>query len=98
MILNLILSVVPDPTRCVSEAIPVLKPGGRIIVFDKFLPDGSRPGLMRRLSNVLSTLLGTDINRRLADIIGGLPCELVHDEPSLLGGMYRNVLLRDHRK
>ncbi|MGB8331983.1 MAG: methyltransferase domain-containing protein, partial [Polyangiales bacterium] len=94
VILNLILSVVPDPARCISEAIRVLRPGGRIVVFDKFLADGSRPNLGRRLSNAFSTLLGTDINRRLGDIISGLPCEVVHDEPSVVGGMYRVVLLR----
>jgi ubiquinone/menaquinone biosynthesis C-methylase UbiE len=94
VILNLVLSVVPDPVRCMSEAIRVLRPGGRIVVFDKFLADGSTPAWGRRLANVFSTCLGTDINRRLGDIISGLPCEIVHDEPSILGGMYRVVLLR----
>jgi ubiquinone/menaquinone biosynthesis C-methylase UbiE len=98
VILNLILSVVPDPTLCMSEAIRVLRPDGRIVVFDKFLPDGSRPSLGRRLSNVFSTLIGTDINRRLGDIIEGLPCDIVRDEPSILGGMYRVVLLRGSKQ
>ncbi len=98
VILNLILSVVPDPALCMSEAIRVLRPDGRIVVFDKFLPDGSRPSLGRRLSNAFSTLLGTDINRRFGDIIEGLPCDLVHDEPSILGGMYRVVLLRGSKQ
>lgn len=97
VILNLIVSVVPDPARCMSEAIRVLRPGGRIVMFDKFLAEGSRPNWGRRLANVFATLLGTDINRRLGDIIRGLPCEIMHDEPSVLRGMYRIVLLRDCR-
>lgn len=94
VVLNLVLSVVPDAARCMSEAIRVLRPGGRIVVFDKFLADDAKPAWGRRLANVLSTLLGTDINRRLGDILSGLPCTIVHDEPSILGGMYRVVLLQ----
>jgi ubiquinone/menaquinone biosynthesis C-methylase UbiE len=93
-VLNLILSVVPDPARCLSEALRVVRPGGRVVVFDKFLPDGERPALGRRLLNVFSTLFGTDINRRLADMLAGQACSVVSNEPSLLHGMYRVVLLR----
>lgn len=93
VVLNLILSVVPDPVRCMSEAIRILRPGGRIVVFDKFLPDDSQPTLGRRISNVFSTLLGTDINRRLGDMVAQPHCEILHDEPSVLRGMYRVLLL-----
>jgi phosphatidylethanolamine/phosphatidyl-N-methylethanolamine N-methyltransferase len=92
-VLNLILSVVPDPARCISEALRVVRPGGRIVVFDKFLREDERPSLGRRLLNVITTLFGTDINRRLGDMLAGQPCSVVSDEPSLLGGMYRVVLL-----
>jgi ubiquinone/menaquinone biosynthesis C-methylase UbiE len=93
-VLNLILSVVPDPSACLREVLRVLRPGARAVVFDKFLPDGSSPSLRRRLANVGSTLFGTNINRRLGDIVGGQRCSVVSDEPSLLDGMYRVVLLR----
>jgi ubiquinone/menaquinone biosynthesis C-methylase UbiE len=93
-ILNLILSVVPDPSLCLSEALRVVRQGGRVVVFDKFLPDGKRPSLGRRLMNIFSTLFGTDINRRLGDMLAGQACSVVSDEPSLLRGMYRVVLLR----
>jgi len=93
-VLNLILSVVPDPALCLGEALRVLRSNGRIVVFDKFLPDNSTPSLARRLANIFSTLFGTNINRRLGDIVSGLPCNVERDEPSILGGTYRVVLLR----
>lgn len=94
VVLNLVLSVVPDPRRCMAEALRVARPGGRIVVFDKFLRDKARPTLPRRLANAVIKPLGTDINRSLRDITSGLECDVVRDEPSILGGMYRVILLR----
>ncbi len=93
-ILNLILSVVPSGEACWRETLRALRPEGRVVVFDKFLPDHTTPALGRRLVNQAATRLGTDINRRLGDILAGSSCAVVHDEPSLLRGTYRVVLIR----
>ena len=94
VILNLILSVIPDGNACLLSALRALKPGGRAVIFDKFLPEGKSPNLLRKFFNIFSTLLGTDINRRLSDLMKNCPCEITHDEPSIGGGMYRVVLLK----
>ena len=39
VILTLILSVVPDGGACWRATLRALRPGGRAIIFDKFLPD-----------------------------------------------------------
>jgi phosphatidylethanolamine/phosphatidyl-N-methylethanolamine N-methyltransferase len=96
VILHLILAVIPDPAACLREAARVLKPGGRIAVFDKFLPDGARPRLPRRIANTVTRTLFTDINRRLGDILerSGAPLRIEHDEPAMFGGTFRILLLR----
>ena len=90
-LLNLILSVIPDGTACLRETLRVLKAGGRIIVFDKFQPEGQKTGLGRKLVNFFSTILGTDITRQIGGISQGLPCKIISDEPSLAGGVYRVI-------
>jgi ubiquinone/menaquinone biosynthesis C-methylase UbiE len=96
-ILNLILSVIPDGKSCLRATLQALKPGGRIVIFDKFLPEGKKVSLFRKFINLFSTLLGTDINRRLSDIMKDCPCEILHEESSIAGGMYRVILLRKTR-
>ncbi len=97
VILNLILSVVPDGGVAFREAWRVLRPGGRAVIFDKFASaDGPISAVRRGLGKIIS-LFGTDPNRRLSDIMGRPPDLTVErDEPSLLRGQYRIVLLHKH--
>lgn len=67
VILNSILSVVPNGNACLQSSMRALKPGGGAVIFDKFLPEGKKPSLLRAFLNIFSTLLGTDINRNLSD-------------------------------
>jgi phosphatidylethanolamine/phosphatidyl-N-methylethanolamine N-methyltransferase len=92
-ILNLILSVVPDGHACLQSTLRALKPGARLVVFDKFQPDGQSLTPLRRVMNFFSTLLGTDITRRFGTLAQDLPCRVVRDEASILGGVYRVILL-----
>ena len=94
VILNLILSVIPDGNACLRSTLRALKPDGRVVIFDKFLPDGGTISIGRKVMNFFSTLFGTDINRRLSDLIKDCPCVVTHDEPSIGGGLYRVILLK----
>ena len=92
---SLILSVVPDGAAAFREAWRVLRPGGRAVIFDKFLPEAGRLSLLRRAIGAVLRVLGTDPNRRLSQLIAGAPGLVVErNEPSLLRGQYRIVLLR----
>jgi phosphatidylethanolamine/phosphatidyl-N-methylethanolamine N-methyltransferase len=64
------------------------------VVFDKFAPEGGKSSPLRRVINWFSTLLGTDITRRFGDLSAGAPCTVTRDEPSLLRGTYRVILLQ----
>ncbi|MBL8056637.1 MAG: methyltransferase domain-containing protein [Anaerolineales bacterium] len=93
-ILNLILSVVPDGQAGLRTAVRAVRPGGRLVIFDKFQPDAEPVTVGRQVMNVFSTLLGTDITRRLGALRQDCPVVVTHDEPSRLGGLYRVVRLQ----
>ena len=95
VILNLILSVIPDGRAGLHSALRALKPGGRAVIFDKFAPANRKLSFLRRILNWFSTLLGTDITRRFGDLLGGSPWRIVCDEPGLFHGNYRVIRLEN---
>ena len=94
-VLHMILAVVPDAALALSETARVVRKGGSILVFDKFL----RPGLrapVRRLLNPLATRLATRLDVVLDDVLPGTPgVRVISDRPAAAGGWFR--LLRMER-
>lgn len=95
-ILHLILAVVPDPSRCLLETARVLRPGGQLLIFDKFLKRGETARL-RRLLNPLSRRIATRMDVVFEDLLEQAPdLELAWDTPALAGGWFRRLGL--HRR
>jgi len=94
IILHLILAVIPDPIACIKECERVLKPGGSITVFDKFVPRGRAISFLRRMFNPLANFFFTNITRRMEDIVSHTNLVIESDEPVDFKGNFRIIRLR----
>ena len=93
VVLHLILAVVPQPSLCLSEAARVLKPGGTIIILDKFLRPQQHAWLRRAL-NPLTRRLATRMDVVFEEVLREVPqLQLVSDMPLLAGGWFRGIVL-----
>lgn len=69
VILHLIVAVIPDPDRCLSEVRRVLKPNGRFTIMDKFVPPSGRISFTRKVLNPITNFLFSDITRNVHTLL-----------------------------
>lgn len=94
VVLHLILAVVPQPGQCLSEAARVLKPGGTILVLDKFLRP-NQTAFLRRALNPLSRRIATRMDVVFEEVLSVVPqLKKVSDMPLLAGGWFRGIVLQ----
>jgi phosphatidylethanolamine/phosphatidyl-N-methylethanolamine N-methyltransferase len=98
VVLHLILAVVPEPRHCLGEAARVLKPGGTVILFDKFLQPRQRAPLRRLLSR-WTRLFATRMDVVFEEVLQSAPeLSVVSDTPMLGRGWFRAIVLRRAEK
>lgn len=93
IILHLILAVIPDPVLCLKECERVLKSGGRITIFDKFVPKGRALSFGRKFFNPITNLLFSNINRRFESIVSETSLMTESDVPADFNGNFRIIRL-----
>ncbi len=97
VVLHLILAVVPHPESCLAEVARVLKPGGQILLFDKFLQRGSHAWLRRSLSPFMGRL-ATRLDVVFEDILDTVPAlHVMSDEAALARGWFRLIELKKEK-
>lgn len=95
VVASLILSVVPDANKCLQEMVRVLKPEGKIILFDKFVPKNKKLSVPKMFLRPIISVLGTDIGRSFEEILLSINnVKVEEDEPIMLDGMYRKIIIR----
>lgn len=92
IILHLIIAVIPDARKAIKEVERVSMEGARISIFDKFVPQGRKPSVLRQILNIPSSILFSDITRDADHILSHTELQKISDEPAAFGGQFRLIL------
>lgn len=98
VVLHLILAVVPQPLKALQESSRVLKPGGRIFIFDKFLKQ-NESAFFRRAINPFIRHIATRTDVVFEPLLTECSdLELISNQPAMFGGWFRLIELqkREH--
>jgi phosphatidylethanolamine/phosphatidyl-N-methylethanolamine N-methyltransferase len=93
ILLHMIVAVIPDYKSAIKEVERVVKGGGIVMVFDKFLPKFKKPNIFRRLINPVAILVASNLNLELSDLIADVNLKVVIDEKAGWNGLLRIVKL-----
>jgi phosphatidylethanolamine/phosphatidyl-N-methylethanolamine N-methyltransferase len=93
IILHLILAVIPDPIACIKESERVLKDGGQVVVYDKFVRKGTKVSFIRRAANLITNLLFSDITRDFESILATTKFKILSDNEADFNGNFRLIKL-----
>jgi ubiquinone/menaquinone biosynthesis C-methylase UbiE len=94
VLLHQVIEVVADGASCLGEAGRVVRPGGRVVVFDKFLPDDEPPSPWRAALARAVDVVFTTPKLRFPELLARsrAPLVVTHEEPTT--PPFRIVVLR----
>lgn len=93
IILHLIIAVIPDPIACIKECERVLKVGGQIAVFDKFVSAEQEVSVFRKGLNLISNFLFSDITRKIEEIVSHTQLKIISNTAADFNGNFRIILI-----
>ncbi len=93
VLMPLILAVVKESHICLKEAVRVLKPKGRLIIFDKFINRNEEPNIVKKILNIILNLFATKINLNLYKLIEGLNLRVIEERQILFFGWLKIFVL-----
>jgi len=89
-----VISVVPDPDRVLAEMVRVCRPGGTIIVVNKFQSATRIVAAVERLVTPLSTWIGFRLDLPVATVARTAGLTLVHEERVNVFGLWHLLEFR----